>query len=279
MTRRPRGTRLPAVGRLELQDRDAAFARFIGRAGVVERDAVSLAFWGRTPGALVAAGRRLRKLGDHGLIDTHVRSVASPSRFTLTEKGASWFGGPALGERVLRTRIRPFSQSADHLVATARMWAAIAYSLSKPGAPGLRRFVSEAEIRRLLGRTGGALIPDGIVVTGGEQPVIFALEVDLNNERRGVFEEKFRKYSRHFAEARPLVAWVLDAVLIVAPGVARLARLAILARDAGVEHAAYFQDARRANETTVLEEVATFASLVRAAASGADPFSHSLLQG
>jgi hypothetical protein len=265
--RRKRGEARPPDGRLRLSARDEAVLCFVGRAGVVERDIVAAVFWNDAPAGRVAAGRRLRAYTDHGLVTTSVRSPFAANRYLLTLKGAAWAGSADMDGRVLRTRVRADSQSADHLVAIARVWGMLAVRLSAPDSPGLRRFVTEAEVRRATGARKGSLIPDGIAVIGAAHPRVLSLEVDLGQEHPEVVAKKFRKYVRHFTERAPLLGLPLHALLVAAPGRFRLARLALAAHAVGLSASAFFQDLGRLTAPTVLDELATFDSLAEHAKS------------
>jgi hypothetical protein len=219
----------------------------------------------------------MRVLTDAGLVETHTRAPHEPNRYVMTEKGAAWFGSEGNDAHVLRTGVHPFSQSADHLVAVARVWAALAARLSQPGAPRLTRFITEGEIRRALGRnTRGALIPDGLAVVEG---TVLAVEVDFAHERRGVFAAKLAKYGRHLRTGEPLYGLPLSGLVILANSVQRLAALALAAREQQLEHAVFFQSLDRLSSGTLIDGLATVGSLTRAGTTGCDPFIHTLVRG
>lgn len=242
MNRRRRGERRVPRGRLRLRERDARLLAWVGRAGVASLADVAIVFWPRSASGRVAASRRLRTLLDHGLIEVTAPVLHAPNRVTLTGRGAE-LALRALPEgAVLRTRIRAASAQADHLLATAATWAAIATAAAMSGIR-LHRFVTEAEIRRAIGRQPGALIPDAIVALGveGRGPLVLALEVDLDHEPLPVFARKLVRYVPHLTVRAALAGLELDALLVVAPAPARLRRLAGLVARAGLGPRSLFQ--------------------------------------
>ncbi len=273
-SRRKRGTRTPPKSRLMLQPRDHAMLRWIGRAGVVELPQLAALFWPGGTGSRAAAARRLRKLTDHHLVDTIVVSLDRPNRVTLTQRGAERVDGNGL---VLRTRIRGASTAADHLIQSAELWSALLRRCRADTTVRLSQWLTEAEIRRALGSSRQALIPDGIaILAGAAGEVVVAIEVDLDTEPMATIRRKFTRYAPHLAERKPLYGLALDALLVVAPGQRRLRKMAATAGRTAAGRATFFQDLARLSPDTVLDELATVASLGRTAGQGADPFILSL---
>lgn len=249
---------------------------WIGRAGVVTLPQVAALFWGPLPSARVAAARRLRLLADHGLVEVGVTELAAPNRLVLSERGADLVGGPALGGRVLRPGLRPTSRQADHFIACAEAWSALARRLSRGDGPRLLRFVTEGEVRKGLRERTDALIPDGIALVGhGPAPAVaLALEIDLGHESHRVFLKKLAKYAPHLATRRALYGVVLDALLVVAPGARRLSTVARALLGTPLERGTFFQDLAKLGPDRVLENLGS----VRGAAAGAeDAFRESLV--
>lgn len=236
---------------------------FVGRSGVATLAQVSRLFWGERPAARVAAARRLRKLHDHSFLETTVLALHETNRLTLTPLGAERVADRVRPGEVLRTRIRGTSPAADHLIATAEVWSCLALRLNGTTRMALRRFVTEAEIRRALGREPRALIPDGVALLGesGRSGVTFAIEVDLDHEPAEVFGRKARRYALHLGRA-PLHGLPVDALLVYAPGVRRLTRLATVVAKTAAADATFFQDLERLEPGTVLERLASTSSLM-----------------
>lgn len=251
---------------------------WVGRSGVVELPQIATVFWGDSAGARVAASRRVRLLTDHGLLETGVVALHEPNRVTLTPKGAEHLPEAERAGLVLRTRIRGTTVAADHLLATSRVWAALARRLATTPPLRLLRFFTEGEIRRALGRADGALIPDAVVNVGTDAALLLglAIEVDLVTEvARQVFARKAERYAEYLPRRRPLYGLHLDALVVVAPGLPRLRRLAEVVSAAGAEQATFFQDLGRLGPTTVLDELAT-AETLRRADGATSPFTVSL---
>ncbi len=276
-SRRRRGTRVRPSGRISIQSRDESLLRFVGRAGVVELPQIARAFWGDTPGARVATARRVRRLTDHGLLETSAYALHRPNRVTLTPLGAERVVSEG---HALRTRIRAFSPAADHLVATAEVWSCLIARLSSCDGPQYLRFVTEAEIRRALGRTDRALIPDGLAVLGAAaSSVTLALEIDLATELADVvFGAKARRYAPHLATRAPFHGLTLSALLVFARGQPRLRQLARAVSRTNAADRSFFQDLDDLTPGRVLEQLATVHTLA-APQPGEGPFTVSLLGG
>lgn len=258
MARRRRGTRLEASGRLRLQDRDREVLTWIGRAGVVELPDVTRLFWGDTAGSRSAAARRLRKLCDHGLAESATVALDQPNRIVLTERGADWLPASANETRVLRVRVRAHGAAADHLLASAKVWGALALRVRDSNAR-LARYVTEGELRRLLGRRAGTLIPDGFGLLGarsGGEPTGLALEVDLGTEPTSVFVHKARRYAAYL-QAGHLHGLPLHALLVYAPGTPRLGGLARAAVRGGIGRWTLLGDLDRVTADTVIDALGT----------------------
>ncbi len=268
--RRRRGARREPRGRLRLRQRDREVLAWIGRAGVVELPEVARLFWGDTGGARSAAARRLRKLGDHGLVEASTVSLDRPNRVALTERGADWLPVAADESRVLRLRVRAQGTAADHLIASARVWAALALRVRGSEAR-LVRYVTEGEFRRLLGRRSGALVPDGFALLGarsGGQVTGLALEVDLGTEPASVFVRKARRYAAHF-ETGQLYGLPLHALVVYAPGRARLQGLARAAERGGVARWTVLGDLDGVAVTTVVDALGAAPAVARGGAGSA----------
>ena len=275
--RRKRGTRVRSRSRLLFQPRDREILRFVGRAGVMELPQIARVFWGDSEGSRVAAARRLRRLTDNGLLDTSVGALHHPNRVTLTSLGAERVPGDG---HVLRTRIRGFSPAADHLLAAAHVWSCLTVRLALSRGPRLLRFVTEAEIRRALGRADRALIPDGLAIIGSERTsVVLALECDLATEVAEVFAKKALRYAPHLVAGTPLYGLHLDALLVFAPGRTRLRQLARAVAKSGAAARSFFQDLEGLTPERVLDRLATVQSMAEAGVqSDGDPFTMSLLE-
>lgn len=237
---------------------------WIGRAGVVTLPQVAALFWGPLASARVAAARRLRLLADHGLVEVGVTELAAPNRIVLSERGADLVGGPALGGRVLRPGLRPTSRQADHFIACAEAWSALARRLSRGDGPRLLRFVTEGEVRKGLRERTDALIPDGIAIVGHgpHSAVALAIEVDLGSEPHRVVQRKLAKYAPYLATRRTLYGIVLDALLVVAPGARRLSTVARAVLGTSLERGTFFQDLAKLGPDHVLENLAVASTIV-----------------
>jgi hypothetical protein len=253
---------------------------WIGRAGVVELATIAETFWSGSPGASSAAARRTRLLVDHGLLDAAIVALDKQNRYTLTARGADLAGPPERGH-VLRTRLAAASIAADHFVASADVWSAMSLRLATTSAPRLLRFLTEIEMRRALGNAKGSLIPDGLAIVGHHgRSAVFAIEVDLGNEVPQVFLQKATRYAPLLLGERTLHGLRLDALLVYAPGIPRLLRLAEVVATTGSRESAFFQDLDSLTPATVLERLATVSSFRIAADDGhTNPFSISLVGG
>jgi hypothetical protein len=264
--------------------RDVAAICFTARAGAIEADAPAEWLWCGTTGAKSAACRRFRQFTEHGYVRTWVRDLRLPNRYTATRKGADWVGLNHEQGHVFRTQVRADTAGSDHIVLTAKTWAAIGRRLSEPGSPPLARFVTEGEIRHVINGKG-VLIPDCIAVIGEDDADgdsagnthRLAIEVDLGSERLEILAAKFAKYRPYLVGQQAFVGLRLTALLVIAPGISRLARLAIEAQRADLGRKSYFLDAKDVSFRTVLDQLATIETLVVAANDGINPFTISLL--
>lgn len=255
--RRRRGTAVHPVRRLALQPRDVELLVWIGRAGVAELPHIANLFWGGTSGSRAAAARRLRVLADHGLLQTSVTALHKPNRVSLLPRGVEFVPLRLAEGVVLRTRVVGTSVSADHLAASAAIWASLAVRLIRPGSPRLRRFMTEAEIRRTVGTVHDGLIPDGIAIleTSRGASAAFAIEVDLGSEALPVLNRKLVRYAPFLAEGSPFHGLRLDAVIIYAPGTTRLERIGRLAARSSIGTRVFLQDVAGVGPDNVLEDL------------------------
>jgi len=256
MTRRRRGTTRSPARRLALQPRDVEILAWIGRAGVVELPDVANLFWGGTSGARAAAARRLRVLADNGLLHITVTALHKPNRVSLLPRGVEFVPLRIADGAVLRTRIDGTSVSSDHLAASAAVWASVAVRLARPGGPQLRRFMTEAEIRRTVGSRADGLIPDGIAfLEGAGGAAAFAIEVDLGTEALPVLNRKLARYAPFLADRVPFHGISLDAAIIYAPGPTRLERIGRLAARSNIARNVFLQEIANVRADNVLEDL------------------------
>jgi hypothetical protein len=182
---------------------------------------------------------------------------------------------------VLRLKASATSAQADHLIACTEVWTCVAVRLSGGRGPRLARFTTEAEIRRSLPTRARALIPDALLTLAFASDAVFiAIELDLGTELPRVIGDKARRYAPFLSGEALFYGLPLTAVVFYAPGIGRLARLALEVAGTAADSAAYFQDLNNLTADTVLERLATIRTL---AATGTDPqldpFSVSLLGG
>lgn len=212
-----------------------------GRKRLVVRDLVALGLVGdawpvttRQVAAFVEcsrpiASRLLRKLRDLALVAVHVEGMESENRYTLMPAGARELARVRGVDPDAFATPTGLGRVSDHHHGVVDVYVALHLALRRSTRLTLARFAFEAELRRRVGTTKYALVPDGVAVVVDEDghETTFALEVDQATQNPSyVLREKIEPYIALAGAGAPLVGVAPWRVLFVVPTERRARKLA-----------------------------------------------------
>jgi hypothetical protein len=175
-----------------LQERDRHLLRELASLRVIDRDqAKAVAGFGSDS----RVNRRLRSLADAGLITRFflgTRISGQKAIYSLSKKGALLVGVPRRGLQRRKEEALIADFFAEHQLAVNDIYCDLKCRRALPQGVIFEQWkVFDHPITN-----GSRLIPDGyFVLCTASRSVAAFVEVDLGHERRGVWQDKIRRYS------------------------------------------------------------------------------------
>ncbi len=172
-----------------LSSRDEALLRALARFRIARTsDLTELVFHGVRKDTAAA---RLRKLFDAGFVNIQAGDRARENVYSLGPQGSAWL------ERAGEIPPRRPSGGIEHHLAIVRAWSQLAVAVNELPGFALERVRSDWELRENAGVTAGLVVPDALVllrVTGTNESIRLALEVDRGTEGLGTLRSKLEAY-------------------------------------------------------------------------------------
>lgn len=236
----PTRTTRSEPGRSRLMPRELEALVFIAEAQPV----VTSAYQEFLGVSLSVARRSLRKLRDLGLINVFVRSLETPSHFTLTKRAAV-----LLAEELDRP-VEEFRTPRgigrfplNHHDGVVQLAAALRRACRLSQGCTVAAFQFEEAIRSSLGVGKSAQVPDAVAVleaADGER-LAWAIEQDQATQSVNcIVETKAKPYAELQAKQVPLLGTNAWRVVCVVPSEQRLKRLVTALYEAGIPQGQWY---------------------------------------